>query len=107
MKIEMIEKIREKIVLTDNNNWVVNDDYIGKYYHHNNSYRILGLPLTLERVFVALAKDFKQEFAMCGDFKCRVFWQDNVQEIFHWQPNTTLENQSDETIKAIYNILCV
>ena len=65
----------------------------------------LGLPLNLERVLVALQKDFKQEFAICGDFKCRVWYYDNVEEIFSWKPNKLLEGQSDETIEKIAKIL--
>ena len=138
-KEKMLEKIREKVilannpecktledalreevknsstsvqcqfVLTDNDNCIVNGDYVAKYYHHNNNYKILGLPLTLERVWVAL----KQYNNYCYGHNHIIFLPQQIEEysyifvdICTWQPNQTLDNQSDETIEAVYNILC-
>jgi hypothetical protein len=89
-------------ILTDNDNCVVNRDYIAKYYHHNNNYKILGLPLNLERLLIALNNIDDHSYYSFGtgniycseeDWSCT------------WQPNKLLEEQSDGTIEKIYNIL--
>lgn len=131
---QKIEKIREIVIMKNNpecrsyeealeKEYGSNDCLLGKYesdvilsksvflalkcYKDDNINFdvILGLPITLERLFIALQVTLKQQFAICGDFKCRVFWKNNVEEIFSWQPNKLLEEQSEETIGKIYNIL--
>ena len=149
-KEKMLEKIREKVilannpecktledalreevknsstsvqcqfVLTDNDNCIVNGDYVAKYYHHNNNYKILGLPLTFERILVAL-KMYKNIQPLISYDKnnlmsISIIKEQTISEIirigiisnhlFSWQPNQTLDNQSKEIIRADYNILC-
>jgi hypothetical protein len=71
--------------------------------------KILGLPLTLERVMVALTK--KIDCCYRDGNICELFNNFNssfdLVSICKWQPNKTLDDQSQETIKAIYEILCV
>ena len=72
-------------------------------------YELIGQPLTLERVWVAL----KQYNNYCYGHNHIIFLPQQIEEysyifvdICTWQPNQTLDNQSDETIEAVYNILC-
>lgn len=72
-------------------------------------FTVLGLPLTLERVLVTLNKNPKNDvrYFSCSkaiNFRTSYVF-DMIDFLSEWQPNQTLENQSEETIKAIYNIL--
>ena len=105
-----------QFILTDQDNHVVNSDYIAKYYHHNYNYKILGLPLTLERVMIALNfYTSNRDTVYTSDgrviYECILLRQpftvfEIVREI-DWQPNNPPENKSEKTIKEIYGILCV
>ena len=165
MKKEMIEKIREKVILANNpecenyNEALMHDirsnkqecevllaeaNQIIKWYDISKTstfkYELIGQSLTLERVLVALnyySEDSKINDLMTQDWGnmpgsafgviyrfgsevFTIFWgrveiygfvegnsEYNEEKTIDWQPNITLENQTDETIKAIYNILCV
>lgn len=98
--------------------------YESNYWDLDNPYeiyKILGLPLTFERVLVAL-KIYKNiqpliSYDKNNFMSISVIKEQEISEIikvgiisnhlFSWQPNKTLENQSDETLQAIYHILCV
>lgn len=81
--------------------------------------KIIGRRLTLERVLVALKthKDINPLISYDKNhfMSISVIKEQEISEIvtigimanhlFLWQPNNTLENQSEKTIKAIYDIL--
>lgn len=59
--LEMETKERYcQYMLTDNDNCIVDGDYISKYYHHNNNYEILGTAITLEDVLMLFGKIFNK-----------------------------------------------
>ena len=105
-------------VLTDNDNCIVDSDYIARYYHHNNNYKIIGLSINLERVFIALNNNITKYIyngnaiislhnsslhnPLTGEISFNEFLDD---KICNWQPNKTLENQSEKTINKIAEIL--
>ena len=86
----MIEFTREKVVLLNNPKC--------KSYDEKREY-----DLTLEHILIAL----KGEYFSNGVhiFKFNAIGLPKDFSIIKWQPSTLFENQSDETIIAIYNIL--
>ena len=69
----------------------------------------LGLPLTLDRVLTTLDKTINSviDLSIAVDGKFFITFVNPVEEPFYWQPNKTLENQSENTIEQIYQILCL
>lgn len=144
-KKQMIEKIREKVILANNPRCKNYDEalmhdirfnkqecevllketnQIIKWYNISKTttfdYELMGQPLTLERVLIAL-KMYKNIQPLISYDKNNlmsicVTKEQEISEImrigiifyhlFSWQPNQTLDNQSEETIRAVYNILC-
>lgn len=87
----------------------------GYWYHGYSSWddvdrEILGLPINLERLLVALNQGIEEKdeglFFSTG-FEIRKILVDEGYngKICKWQPNKALEEQSEETIEKIYNIL--
>lgn len=82
-------------------------EFAFKIYNDNTRYAvtIVGLPLTLERILVAIEykhnKIWSFQYQTNIGFYINSFSQDKI----IWQPNQTLESQSIETIEKIYNIL--
>ena len=83
-------------------------------------YELIGQPLTLERILVAL-KMYKNIQPLISYDKNNLMSISIIKEqaiseiirigiisnhLFSWQPNQTLDNQSKEIIEAVYNILC-
>jgi hypothetical protein len=71
-------------------------------------YEFLGLPLTLERVLVALNSNQSYIFISDGYAIFRVIppaYELDLCKICDWAPNKTLDNQSQETIETIYKKL--
>lgn len=66
---------------------------------------ILGLPLTLERVLVSVSHLTCQLQILDAIYIKLNHIDYQKQANFSWQPNKTLEEQSDETIKSIAEIL--
>jgi hypothetical protein len=128
---QKIEKIREIVIMKNNpecksyeealqKEYGSNDCLLGKYesdvilsksvflalkcYKDDNIKFdvILGLPITLERLLIALNNidDHSYYSFGTGDIYCSEEDWSCV-----WQPNKLLEEQSEETIDAIYNIL--
>lgn len=133
-KEQMIEKIRKTVIVANNprcksyGEALMHDirfnkqecevllketNQIIKWYDISKTttfdYELMGQPLTLERVWVAL----KQYNNYCYGHNHIIFLIQQIEkysyifvDICTWQPNQTLDNQSDETIRAVYNILC-
>lgn len=73
--------------------------------------RIIGRCLSLERILVALNKQ-NEDYAYSNGKIMLLDVRDDENDyhneiICEWQPSNTIENQSNETIKTIYDILCV
>jgi hypothetical protein len=69
--------------------------------------KIIGKPLTLERVLVSI--EYKHDRIWSFQYQANIGFYINSfsQGKIIWQPNKTLENQSEQTIDAIYKILCI
>jgi hypothetical protein len=67
--------------------------------------RVIGLPITLERVLVCLNKRYFSDGTRI--FRFNPIGEPEDWSMVSWQPNKTLDQQSEETIKAIYDILCI
>lgn len=82
-------------------------DYEYKYDDKDGSCKILGLPLTLERVLVALNKfNQKNGFYITCAKAIHFVHGDNysyIKGICEWQANQTLDNQ-DKAIDELYNV---
>lgn len=134
----MIEFCREKIIMTNNPECKTYEEALEKEYQSGDCYvgknnldvvlskdvflaikaykdgtitydYILGLPLTLERVLVALNSNGNNtKFISNGLQVNRVDWYSTGVSIgsnlLNWKSNITLECQSDKTIEAIYEI---
>lgn len=76
------------------------------------NYKIIGKPLTLDRVLVALKVIDIEQIINVDTFG--VFWKEGNEmmmvddkKLFEWNlTKPTLEEQSDETILSIYKLLC-
>lgn len=105
-KEQMIDFIREKVILANN-------PECGSYDER------LEYELTLENILVALYKNINIQplisYPKNGLMSISVIKEQTINQIvnigiqannlFLWQPNTLLKNQAEETITAIYNIL--
>lgn len=68
--------------------------------------KILGLPLTLERVLVALhSESIYESYNSYSHGVWRIWFYSKTKKYTEWQPNKTLEQQSEETIKVIAEVL--
>lgn len=131
-KEKMLEKIREKVILANNPRCKNYDEalmhdirfnkqecevllketnQIIKWYNISKTttfdYELMGQPLTLERVLVAINR---HNTSYCYTDNTIILKQ-QINEYSYcfsgvWQPKQTLDNQSAETIRAVYNILC-
>ena len=110
--LEMESKERYcQYMLTDNDNFIVDGDYISKYYHHNNNYKILGTPITLEDIISILPTNsthfIKRENNL---LVIKFFGKNEVEDDFikysiYWQLTKPLHEQTPETWEKIANLI--
>lgn len=94
-------------MLTDNDNFIVDSDYISKYYHHNNNYEILGTSITLEDIMLILPKNFA--FLNLHNSFVKIDAHNSYQPVTgyntHWQLTKPLHEQTPETWEKIANLI--
>lgn len=73
--------------------------------HSPEYYKILGRPLTLEMILVALKNTEINKFAISYKTNKICLYKSGLDKYFDWKLNQTLDYQSDQTIESIYNLL--
>lgn len=143
-KEQIIEIIREKVIMANNPGCKIYEEALEKeskdvsclyeiirddgrkeigcgYWYSDYSFttdkskRVLGLPLTLERVLVCINnkvlkfdngveyKEHEDVMYKTGTIVC--YDGRDICELCEWRPNKTLDEQPNETIKTICSIL--
>lgn len=116
LKMETKERYCQYI-LTDNDNYIVDGDYISKYYHHNNNYEILGTAITLEDILILLNGKFTHLRMQDGYyiFENTTYNYPNNNEytgtiirsttIFKLKIRTEFEDETPETWETMANLI--
>jgi hypothetical protein len=102
-------EFNEEIFVIDEYCFFFNETFFRKIgsYKHSEIIKIIGKPLTLDRVLLAL-KNYEIGFVEASLCYCKHqdFYEYDIRELCKWDlTKPTLEEQSEETQRAIYELL--